>query len=97
MKGSAHPGTAPSTWHNLPAEGDNNGVLCWPVLQVLDLSHNKLTSTLPPSWAQLGHLSVLNLAYNQLTGALPPAWADQRSLLQLCVVAQLPGQQRIRL
>jgi hypothetical protein len=72
----------------MPAAGADNGVLgcaglSCPVLQVLNLSHNMLTSTLPASWAQLGHLSVFNLANNQLTGALPPAWADQRALLQL--------------
>jgi hypothetical protein len=53
------------------------------LLQVLDLSHNQLSSTLPAAWAQLAYLSVLNLAYNQLEGTLPPAWAEQRSLLQL--------------
>lgn len=52
-------------------------------VQVLDLSHNQLTSTLPPAWAQLSYLSVLNLARNNLEGTLPPAWAEQRSLLQL--------------
>jgi hypothetical protein len=53
------------------------------VPQVLDLSSNALTSTLPAAWAQLLHLSVLSLNGNALKGALPPAWAGQRSLLQL--------------
>lgn len=56
---------------------------CCTHTQVLDLSHNQLTSSLPPSWAQLGYLSVLNLAQNNLEGTLPPAWAQQRLLLQL--------------
>jgi hypothetical protein len=52
-------------------------------VQVLDLSSNQLTSTLPGAWGQLARLSVLNLNSNLLEGSLPSSWARQRSLLQL--------------
>lgn len=55
-------------------------VLC---LQVLDLSNNNLTGTLPDAWARMAFLSVLDLHNNSLNGTLPSVWAHQRSLLQL--------------
>jgi hypothetical protein len=55
-----------------------------PCLQVLDLSFNRLSSSLPESWGRLGFLSTLNLRSNTLTGSLPASWAAQTLLLQLC-------------
>jgi hypothetical protein len=59
-------------------------VLCLlAVCQVLDLSNNQLTSSLPGSWARMSFLSVLSLQNNNLTGTLPVEWAEQRALLNL--------------
>lgn len=55
-----------------------------PRCQVLDLSHNRLSGTLPPSWGRLAFLSSLALRNNTLNGTLPDAWSDAKSLLQLC-------------
>lgn len=72
-----HPSTVlcSSCWYWVPAVLANltlNMVpallRCCAGLQVLDLSDNQLSSTLPAAWAQLSYLSVLNLARNQLEG-----------------------------
>jgi hypothetical protein len=62
---------------------------CWPFsppepcAQVMDLSFNLLSSSLPESWSRLAFLSTLSLRSNALTGSLPPSWAAQTQLLQL--------------
>ncbi|MCY3657731.1 MAG: hypothetical protein OXG36_01765, partial [Caldilineaceae bacterium] len=49
-------------------------------LQVLDLSHNRLTGPVPTElahWARRPHLESLHLDGNALTGCLPAAWQDR--------------------
>jgi hypothetical protein len=53
------------------------------VCQVLDLSNNQLTGSLPGSWARMSFLSVVSLQNNNLNGTLPVEWAEQRALLNL--------------
>ena len=56
---------------------------CTATPQVLDLSHNQLTSSLPESWGRLAFLASLSLRSNSLEGALPACWSSQAQLLQL--------------
>ncbi|KAJ4769212.1 hypothetical protein LUZ62_053469 [Rhynchospora pubera] len=41
-------------------------------LEVLDLSMNHLSGTIPSSISQLTYLNMLNLSHNKLTGQIPP-------------------------
>ncbi|KAE8667894.1 hypothetical protein F3Y22_tig00112354pilonHSYRG00077 [Hibiscus syriacus] len=40
-------------------------------LEVLDLSHNRLSGSIPVSLAELSFLSKFNVAYNELQGEIP--------------------------
>lgn len=46
-------------------------------LQVVLLLHNKLSGTIPKSWAAMLGLLVLNVEGNQLTGTIPSMWASK--------------------
>ncbi|CAB9518982.1 serine threonine-protein kinase BRI1-like [Seminavis robusta] len=43
----------------------------WQHMQIMDLSNNNLTSTIPPGFFALKNLSVADIHSNQLTGSLP--------------------------
>ncbi|KAI8466186.1 MAG: hypothetical protein J3K34DRAFT_434556 [Monoraphidium minutum] len=45
---------------------------CFPRLEELDLSYNRLTGTLPPELAQLPLLSEIKIEYNSVVGTIPP-------------------------
>ncbi|CAH9103431.1 unnamed protein product [Cuscuta europaea] len=49
-------------------------------LQELDVSHNQLTSIIPPSLANLSMLITVDVSHNQLTGVIPPSLAGLSQL-----------------
>jgi len=51
--------------------------------QILDISNNSLSGSLPAEWGSLQQLSHLNVSYNRLNGTLPESWATMSSLLVL--------------
>jgi hypothetical protein len=54
-------------------------------LCVLDLSSNRLSSTLPPQWGSIVSplFSFISLRNNKLSGTLPSAWSRLRHISQL--------------
>jgi hypothetical protein len=62
---------------------DTVSLLC---LQILDLSLNKLSGSLPSQWLVLTNLQHINLDRNTLSGSLPFQWATM-SRLQVFTVA----------
>ncbi len=50
------------------------------MLQVLGLSHNQLTGTVPSSWASMASLQAAYMDSNQLAGDLPASWAELPAL-----------------
>lgn len=49
--------------------------------QVVQLSGNNFSGTLPSLWTRLTNMSVLDVADNQLSGQLPPTYVSMRRLL----------------
>lgn len=52
-------------------EGDLTRMLKWGNVEVLDLSQNRLTGSIPEVTAQFLRLRYMNLSYNSLNGSLP--------------------------
>jgi hypothetical protein len=50
-------------------------------LRSIDLSNNRITGTLPPSWAA-GNLSEILLSNNTLRGTLPARWGQEKRMPQ---------------
>lgn len=50
-----------------------------PSLKFLDLSNNRITGPVPPSFSNMGNLTYLNVANNSLSGQLPPLPAILRN------------------
>ncbi|KAL4423124.1 hypothetical protein ABPG77_004807 [Micractinium sp. CCAP 211/92] len=71
----------------LPTEWGASGA--FPNLLTLDLSSNRLTGTLPDSWASgsgaFPILQVIHLERNRLNGTLPPGWAAPTSPFPLAL------------
>ncbi len=55
----------------------------FPGLQVLDMSFNELTGSLPPSFASFSSLVALELHFNSLTGEIPVSYFENLLSLQL--------------
>ncbi|KAJ0967405.1 hypothetical protein J5N97_024322 [Dioscorea zingiberensis] len=51
-----------------------------PMLQLFDISSNKLVGKIPREFSRLFNLFQLNLSNNQLTGTIPPEFGDLSSL-----------------
>eukprot|EP00775_Hariotina_reticulata_P013117 gene13117-13246_t len=49
---------------------------CFPKMEELDLSDNRLTGTLPGYIADMPVLSELKIEFNQLVGTIPPAYGN---------------------
>lgn len=52
-------------------------------MQVLALSGNNMSGSIPAMWARLTNLKLLDVASNNLTGPLPPTYISMRKLVVL--------------
>lgn len=72
-------------------ETSRNGALpdwmctSFPKMLLLDLHHNALTGTIPPSIDQLSSLKYLSLNHNQLQGNIPTQLANLQNIISLLV------------
>ena len=72
-----------------------------PTMELLDLSHNQLTSTLPQQWDQrvtrdqlsaFPSLALLNLSHNNLTGTVPQNWTAPNTFAANATIILFPNQ-----
>jgi hypothetical protein len=61
-------------------------MISFPFWQILDLSLNRLSGSLPSQWLVLTNLQHINLDRNRLIGSVPFQWATM-SRLQLLTIA----------
>ena len=64
----------------------------FPFLEILVLSFNQLTGTLPANlFSSLKHIKTLRLRHNRLTGGVPDSWYNSRTLHDLSLAENSLG------